>query len=208
MVSPKQQHPMASSLVRFSILSVQNECLEVMVDIIHPDEWDINDKPNYALQIILEMYDHIQRELIYNAAWQFYPFTQEEAKRLLAEDLKPELAYLLELFRGKEIAISEEEYSQIQNLDNKIYQGQKIAGLGMSTGKYQVLLEREFDKYCEEAERYIENVEVIEIGNYPHWYNTLGTWLEYQTNWDLPDDVYEAQRDTPYPFYTLRIKVQ
>ena len=49
-----------SSLVSFLILSKKDNIFDVEVEIVHPDEHNINDTPNFALQIILELYSNIK----------------------------------------------------------------------------------------------------------------------------------------------------
>jgi hypothetical protein len=102
-----------SSLNSFKILSYQNALLEVEVKMIHPDESHINDSPNFALQIILELYEKIRNEHIYNSNWQQFPFTQEEGIKLFNSLSKEELNALLIVMRWEEEEIDEATYNHI-----------------------------------------------------------------------------------------------
>ncbi|MCU0438054.1 MAG: hypothetical protein MUC49_09055 [Raineya sp.] len=197
-----------SSLVSFNILSKKANILDVEVQIVHPDEHHINDSPNFALQIILELYENMQLGYIYNAKWSSYPFDKEKAIQLLHPDYKKEMDELLEKMRWKKIPITEDEYNQLEKEGVFEYNGQKLSSRGMENGQYYVSLETEYDEFCKEADKHIEKVEVLQVKNFPHWFDRVETWLEYGViSWGFEDNVYDKHQNEPNPTYFLRITI-
>lgn len=195
-----------SGLVGFRILSNQGNVLEVEVRIVHPDEHYINDELNFAFQIVIEQFNNIELGHIYNSGWQNYPFTEEEGKALITDELRKELQPMLELCHGKDITITRQEYEQIQNSGTWQYKGKKVGSLGIEhETQHYLALEPEYDAFCEAAEHYIERVEVVGHANYPHWFDRIEAWLEYQETWSFPEEAYTAHEDEPAPTYVLKI---
>lgn len=195
-----------SSLVGFRILSNQSNVLEVEVRIVHPDEHHINDELNFAFQIVIEQFNNIELGYIYNSAWQNYPFTEEESKALITDELREELQPMLELCYGKDITITKQEYEQIQNSGTWQYKGKKVSSLGIEhETRHHLTFEPEYDAFCEAVEDYIEKVEVVGHANYPHWFDRVEAWLEYQKTWDFPEEAHTAHEGEPDPTYVLKI---
>jgi len=197
-----------SSLISFRIISKKENYLDVEVQIVHPDEHHINDSANFALQIILELYETIRQERIYNSGWSHYPFDAATAKTLVNPEYQAELDELLEKMRWRKIPITEQEHDEIQKSGKFEYQGQKLSSIGMENNIYYASLETEYDAFCQEADRHIEKVEVLRVQDFPHWFDRLETWLKYdQISWGFEDDVYEKHQDELNPAYHLRITV-
>ncbi|MEW7289461.1 hypothetical protein [Aquimarina sp. 2304DJ70-9] len=195
-----------SSLVRIHILSKKENTLEVEIEIIHPDEHPIRDDFSYAFQIILEQFTNIEDEYIYNAGWQHYPISQEEANSLITEELRAELNPLKEFCYGQSIDITEEEYKSVENQGDWNYKGEDITSMGIEDEtRYHITLKPKYSDFCKEIEKYIESVEVLDHTNYPHWFDRLDAWLEYKETWDFPEEAYEIHKDEPNPIYTLKI---
>ncbi|KOY85112.1 hypothetical protein AD998_02150 [bacterium 336/3] len=195
-----------SSLISFNILSKKANVLDVEVQIVHPDEHHINDSPNFALQIIMELYENMVLGHVYNSNWSSYPFDEEKAKQLLDTNYKKEMDELLEKMRWRKIPITEEEYDQMEKDGSFEYKGQKLSSRGMENGEYYVSLETEYDEFCREAEKHIEKVEVLQVKDFPHWFDRVETWLEYEKiSWGFDDETYDKHQDEPNPTYHLRI---
>lgn len=194
-----------SSLVSFNILSKKGTVLEVEVTIVHPDEHQINDDFGFAFQIVLEQFRNIEEGFIYNSNWQHYPFTEEEGKELITPAIREELSRLKELADGRKIPITKKEYKKINASDEWTYQGQKVSSMGSNGNNYYLSLDPEYGTFCKEVEQHIQSVEVLKHDNYPHWFDRLETWVEYQAFWGFPEGVYEANNDKPNPSYLLRI---
>jgi hypothetical protein len=197
-----------SSLISFNILSKKANILDVKVQIVHPDEHHINHSPNFALQIIMELYENMQLGYIYNDEWSSYPFDKDGAKQLLLTEYKKEMDELLEKMRWRKITITEDEYNQMEKDGSFEYEGQKLSSRGMENGQYYVSLETEYDKFCEEADKHIEKVEVLKVENFPHWFDRVETWLKYGVvSWGFDDEVYNQHLNEPNPTYYLRITI-
>ncbi len=196
-----------SALNSFRILSKKDNTITVEVKIVHPDEHYMHAKPNFALQIITELYDNIQKGYIYNSGYEYYPFTKEEAKNYLLPDKKQFFDNLLEIQYGRKIPISEKEYKERQKTKNYTYKGQNV---GMSGGgnAYFLNLETEWKLFCEEAEKYIQNVQITHLENYPHWADSFDTWLEYQHKfeYEIPEEAFD-EHEFIAPRYILGISV-
>ncbi len=196
-----------SSLVSFLILSKKDNIFDVEVKIVHPDEHNINDTPNFALQIILELYSNIKEGFIYNSGWSFYPFNKEESTKLILDENKALLDHLLELLRGKKMPIPKQEYERRQKDSDYLYQGENTSGMGASGEDYYLYLRPAYKVFCELAEKYIQKIEVVKTANYPHWQDTFEAWLDYQETWSFPQEAYDLHENTPAPTYHLQITV-
>lgn len=197
-----------SSLNSFKILSYQNALLEVEVKMIHPDEHHINDSTNFALQIILELYEKIRNEHIYNSNWQQFPFSKEEGLNLFNSLSKEELNGLLKVMRWEEEEIDEATYNTILETSNFILNGKTFTNFGMQDGIYKVYYETDYDAFCELADYYIEQVEVMSVSHFPHWNARLETYLEYgKLGYGFDNEVYDRFENEPAPAYVLRISV-
>lgn len=197
-----------SALNSFKILSVKNNQVDVEVTMIHPDERSMNTSANFALQIILELYEKIKLGHIYNdAAWQYFPYTQDEASALIKPEFVSKLDEILTAMRWKEIDVTEEDYNYINVSGIYEYKGQKLSGTGMTNGRYYVSLETEFDTFCEKADRKIELVEELSIANYPHWYDSIDAAIKYGNGFEITDALHKEYSHVPNPSYVLRITV-
>ena len=79
-----------SSLNSFTIIEKGNNFVDVQVKIVHPDEHLVQSSANFALQIILELYENIQKGYIYNSNWSFYPFSEAESLALIDKNYENE----------------------------------------------------------------------------------------------------------------------
>lgn len=198
-----------SSLVKLTVLDVLESSFNIRVDIVHPDEQSLNDKPNYALQIVLDLYRRIKEGYIYNSNWQYFPYDKREARKLLSKPMKIELDRLSELMEGRRIRISKSAYDIFgEQTGTKEWKGNKVLSWGMSDGKYHVHLYPQYEQFCLEAEKYIEEVTLTHLENYPHWNDSLETWLLYGKSWGFEDEVYAQYEDRKYPTYHLSIKLK
>jgi hypothetical protein len=193
-----------SSLNSFRILSKKDNIIKVEVCMVHPDEHYINDSTNFALQIIVELYERIKSEY-FNIS--HFSLSIEETKASVLPENKLFLDELLVKMRWREIPISEEEYETRQKNNDYTYKGQKTAGMGFSDGKYCIYLETEYDDFCREADKHIELVEVLSVCDFPHWFDRLETWLETGngTGYGFDEEIYNKYEDKPYPSYILQI---
>jgi len=197
-----------SALNSFKILAVNANQFDVEVTMIHPDERAMITSANFALQIILELYEKIKLGYIYNdASWQSFPFTQDEAADLIKPEFVPILDELLTCMRWKEIDVTEEDYNRINVSGVYEYKGHKLSGTGMTNGRYYVSLETEFDTFCEKADTKIELVENISIANYPHWYDSIDVAMKHGNIYEITDDLRKTYENVPNPTYVLRITV-
>lgn len=197
-----------SALNSFNILSYQNAVLEVEVKMIHPDESHINDSTSFALQIILELYEKIRNEYIYNSNWQQFPFSKEEGLNLINTLPIEELNALLKVMRWEEEEIDEATYNTILKTCNFIHNGRTFTNFGIQDGIYKVYYETDYDAFCELADNYIEQVEVMSVSHFPHWNDRLETYLEYgKLSYGFDNEVYDRFENEPAPAYILRISV-
>jgi hypothetical protein len=200
-----------SSLISFSIDKVAGHQLELTVKIVHPDEHGINASKNFVLQAVLEAYENMDKGYIYaDDNYSSYPFDEAEAKNILAQCDTNRLAQLLEIGRGKKINITEKEYKQLSNKSGEksgelLHEGQKITSYGMSNGEYNMQLAINYDEFCALADGLIESIEVIDLQDYPHWFDRIETWLKYQSFYDIDEEEYEAHEDAPAPSYSFRV---
>lgn len=194
-----------SSLIEFTILNKTATRLEVAVRIVHPDEHYLNVDASFAMQILIEQYEYIHKEYIYNSAWQSFPFSQEEAKEKAATLDNKVFAELEELAWGKKITITEDQYNQISASDEWVYEGKKISSMGSEGNNFHLTLEPAYDEFCAAIEAYIEQVEVLQHEHYPHWFDRLEVWLDHQNYFNLPEALYEEKEDLPDPVYHLGI---
>jgi hypothetical protein len=197
-----------SSLNSFTILEKGNDFVDIKVSIIHPDEHLVQSSANFALQIILELYENIQKGYIYNSNWSFYPFSEAESLALIDKNYENELDELVQKMRWRQIPISKKEHDQISASGEFVYKGQKLSSLGMENGAYYAALETEYDAFCQEADKKIRLVEVLGVKNYPHWFDRLECWLEHENlSYGFDDEVYDLHEDEADPEYLLRIHV-
>ncbi len=189
------------------ILKKTDSYFDVKIKIIHPVENNINDRSNFALQIILELYEKIKNGQINNCNSSSFPISKEESKKLFLKKYQQEIEGLLEKMHGKKIEISKEEYDRLSKSENLEYQDKKIISIGYNE-IYYAILEREFDNFCLEAEKRIKKVELLKCNNYPHWVNRPETFLEYgHLSFGFDTETYDLFAKEPLPDYTLRIHV-
>ncbi len=197
-----------SSLNSFTIIEKGNDFVDVQAKIVHPDEHLIQSTTNFALQIILELYENIQKGYIYNSNWSFYPFSEAESLALIDKNYEAALDELVQKMRWRQIPISQKEHDQISASGEFVYKGQKLSSLGMENGAYYAALETEYDAFCQEADEKIRLVEVLSVKNYPHWFDRLECWLEHEIlSYGFEDEVYDLHEDEANPEYILRIHV-
>jgi len=195
-----------SSLNSFTIIEKGSNFLDVKVQIVHPDEHLVQTSANFALQIILELYENIQKGYIYNSDWSFYPFSEEDSLALIDKKYEAELDELVQKMRWRQIPISKKEHDQISKSGEFVYQGQKLSSIGMENGKYNAALETEYDAFCQEADDKIQLVELLSVKNYPHWFDRLECWLNHEhLSYGFDDEVYDLYEEEPNPEYLLRI---
>ncbi|TAE73608.1 MAG: hypothetical protein EAZ85_06605 [Bacteroidetes bacterium] len=87
-----------SALNSFRILSKKDNVIVVEVCLIHPDEHHINDSYNFALQILVELYEFVKLDYLHSIAYS--PLAKDAHEKLLLEENKPLLEHLLALMRG------------------------------------------------------------------------------------------------------------
>ncbi len=86
-----------SALNSFRILSKKDNIVIVEVCLIHPDEHHINNSYNFALQILVELYEFVKLGYLHSFAHS--PLSKEAHEKLLLEENKPLLENLLALMR-------------------------------------------------------------------------------------------------------------
>jgi hypothetical protein len=89
-----------SALNSFRILSKKDNVILVEVCLIHPDEHHINDSYNFALQILVELYEFIK--LGYFQSFAYSPLDKKAHEQLISEKNKPLLEHFWGLMRGAE----------------------------------------------------------------------------------------------------------
>ena len=197
-----------SSLNAFNILKIGEDFIEVKVTMVHPDEHHINDSANFALQIILEQFENIKNQSIYNSGWSFYPLNQEQANKLIEHDKRLLLDELLLKMRWRKVPMTDSEYNNLVAQNNFVFNGQKLSSIGSENGEFYGLLETEYDAFCEEADNRIISVEVLSTENFPFWFDSLEAWLEYgHISWGFDDETYDKYQNTPDPSYLLKIRI-
>ncbi|MCZ2355501.1 MAG: hypothetical protein LC115_02240 [Bacteroidia bacterium] len=196
-----------SELNTFRIIEKGDNFVKIKVTIVHPDEHYICRTKNFALQIILELYENIIEGYIYNSDWCGYPFTEEESKSLINPLYEEPLAKLRTLLRGEKIPITEEEYNRRSEESDYQYQDKRGISVSGNGDNYYLDLYPDYFSVCQTADKLIEKVELISFNNYPHWFDTFEAWLDYQTIYDFPNEAYEKHEDDKEPTYQLRITV-
>lgn len=193
-----------SDIYNFHIESIKERELTIYATIVHPDVDWVEDTKNLALQIILEPYSNIANGYIYNATWQSYPFDQKQGDEFIrTHPLKDQMKYWLELMRGKEVEITEEEYNNMDKLresDNPKFKD--ISSWGMSNGKYHVSYNPNYKAFMNVAEIAIENVEMTDVEHMP--------WKHNQMSWEEREKITDEEWDEMYednPSCTLKITV-
>jgi hypothetical protein len=194
-----------SALNSFKIFSKQGNQIDVEVTIVHPDEHYICRAKNFALQIILELYENIIGGSIYNSNWCGYPFTQDESEKLINPTYQKDFQKLLTLFRGEKISITQEEYDRRVKESDYVYGNQGAGYLSGGAEGCFIGLRPSYNLCCETAETLIEKVELVSFENYPHWLDTFEVWLEYQKRYGFPQEAYDRNENSPNPKYHLRI---
>ncbi|KOY86283.1 hypothetical protein AD998_09105 [bacterium 336/3] len=86
-----------SALNSFRVLSKKDNVIVIEVCMIHADERQINDSYNFALQILVELYEFVKLDYLHSIAYS--PLDKETHKKLVLEAYKPLLENLLTLMR-------------------------------------------------------------------------------------------------------------
>lgn len=193
-----------SDIYRFQVSSIDDRILTIEATIVHPDVDWVEDTKNLALQIILEPYSDIAKGYIYNAAWQSYPFDQKQADEFIkTHPLKEQMPYWLELMRGKDMEVTEEEYKNMDQLrESDDPKFKRISSWGMSNGKYSVSYHPNYKAFIKVAEIAIQDVEMTNIEHMP--------WKHNQLSWDEREKLSDKDWDKLYenkPSCTLKITV-
>lgn len=89
-----------SALNSFRILSKKDNVIVVEVCLIHADERHINDSYNFALQILVELYEFVKLDYFHSIAYS--PLDKDAHEKLILEVNKPLLEEVLLLMRGNE----------------------------------------------------------------------------------------------------------
>jgi hypothetical protein len=196
-----------SSLISFSIDNISGNILDMTTTIVHPDEHNINASKNFVLQAVLEAYENMKLGYVYaNDRYSSYPFDEKGAKEILAQCDTARLEQLFEMARGKEIPITKKEYQKLSNKSGELHhEGKKISCYGMSNDQYYMQLEPAYDDFCALADQLIESIEIIDIQDYPHWFDRIDIWLKYQSFYDFDDEEHEKNADAPDPSYSFRV---
>jgi hypothetical protein len=174
-----------SSIYRFRVTGIEKGHLRIKATIVHPDENRIYTTPNFALQIILDPFYALSRGYTYDM-----PFNETEAKTIVdAAPLKAAMTGWLVLQHGKEVEITEQEYT---NMDEVRSSGDpKFSGVrswGMSNGIYSVSYKPEYSKFMEVAEEQIVSVELQNPKHYPRIIDEMS----YEERAMLSDEETEA----------------
>jgi hypothetical protein len=165
-----------SDIYSFRIISIKGKELCVHAKIVHPDVDWVHDTKNFALQIIMEMYDHMKKGYIYNSAWQTFPFPKEKAARMVdSHPLKEQMDHWLELQYGPFLEITEEEYKLISSgkVDKENPRYQNISSYGFSDGYWHISYSPRYKAFMKVAELAIMEVEMSNEQHMPRKHNQI-----------------------------------
>lgn len=151
-----------SDLFSITVLEVDGYEVKCHMDVVHPDQYNVPDKKNIALQILMEHYSNCKNGYIYGAAFQKYSFSKEEGLEMAENHpLKDTYDELMTLAYGEEVNITEEEYKEIEE-----NWPPEISSMGMSEGVYSKTYQPKYPEFCEKADTLIESVTISnEINN-------------------------------------------
>ena len=155
-----------SELLEFRVVDVIGPTARIHVRPIHPDQYDISDAKNFALQIIVEAYWTMREG--YLAGNQLR--NTEAAARVAAHPRRRELDKLLELMHGADIEITEAEYEALRGNPTKL-RAEGLSSIGLRTvhGRPRHVKNRgpAFRTFIREAERIVDNVHLQDEHNNP-----------------------------------------
>jgi hypothetical protein len=149
-----------SSMFSILVLGVTDGVGRVRFSVVHPDQWEVYETKNIALQVFLEIYWFMRNG---------YRFDGEHARRedlgaarAAAHPMAGDLDRWLEMSHGKQVTISKEEYEAICRGEGPLA-GQ---GGGYNSERYYAQLETEYEGLCDEADAQILEVWLEdEVGN-------------------------------------------
>jgi hypothetical protein len=182
-----------NELNRFSILKKTENYADIRVTITHLFDSEIHSTRNFALQIILELFD-LYREGGITTARNTFPLSHQDAINLINNKHFKELDALFSLMKGEKVPLTAHQFNIMSDSENYTLGNFKFTSIGFKDNFSYGYLEPDYCAFCIEADKKIKRVELLSVSHYPYWTNTIETWLEYGIiSHGFEDEVYESQ---------------
>jgi hypothetical protein len=128
-----------SELYSVAVTRVAGPCVELLVTTVHPDAGPPPREPSFPLNLLVDLWSLLDRG--YASLIGGVRLDDGEARALAArEPWGPALRGLRDLSHGVQVGIGEAEYRALQLGSSHTWNGQPLAGWGMTNGAYHVHL--------------------------------------------------------------------
>jgi len=149
-----------SELFELQVLAVDGATAKVRFKACHPDQSDVPEAKNIALQTVVEIYWVMKMGYL----WDKQPLTGEQAKtRADQHEHRHALDAWLELAHGKKVVITEDEY---ERLSEEGAGDEQLSGWSLTDGVHHKHYPTEYAKFIAEAEGAIVEARLVdEVAN-------------------------------------------
>jgi hypothetical protein len=152
-----------SDLFAVTILALDGATARVRFEVVHPDQWDVPATPNFALQVVTELY-WIETE---GWLWRTQPITRDEARQLAtSHPRRAELERWLELAHGRRVEITEAEHDALER-GVAMPRRENLAAFGFDSGGYYKRYRPDFAAFRAIAAEVVTGVRLEDARNHP-----------------------------------------